>query len=254
MEARTVSWAPSGDQQAGAPTADGLREHKKRRMRQQLSDAATEMFMARGFDAVRVSEVAAACRVSEKTVFNYFPTKESLLLDRWDYTMASLRRRMADPDVSPVEVALQILADELSAMTSWLASQRDLAQASMTMGRFGDLIRSTPSLRAYQHDTTDQLIALTAEILAGRAGMRADEPEPQIAAVALLGLWSIQFQSLRRYLDGTRVPAQVHEAVTADVRRAAHLVDAGLGLYFSSATSKISADSGGTIGDEPGDD
>src|ERR1022692_2399570 len=29
-----------------------------------------------------VSEVAAACGVSEKTVFNYFPTKESLLLDR----------------------------------------------------------------------------------------------------------------------------------------------------------------------------
>ena len=46
-------------------------------MRQQLSDTATDMFVQRGFDAVRVSEIAAACGVSEKTVSNYFRTKES---------------------------------------------------------------------------------------------------------------------------------------------------------------------------------
>jgi AcrR family transcriptional regulator len=238
MDARTVNWTTLGDPQTGATTAEGLREQKKRLMRQQLSDTATEMFMERGFDAVRVSEVAAACGVSQKTVFNYFPTKESLLLDRWDSTMASLRTGMASPDVSPVDVALRILAGELGAMTSWLASQHDLAQASTTMRRFGDLIRSAPSLRAYQHDTTDQLIALAAELLAERAGMRAEDPEPQIAATALLGLWTIQFQSLRKYLDGTRTPAQIDEAVTADVRRAAQLIDTGLRPYFSSAKAQ----------------
>ncbi|HXL20732.1 MAG TPA: TetR family transcriptional regulator [Streptosporangiaceae bacterium] len=233
MDARTVHWTTLGDPQTGA-TTEGLREQKKRLMRQQLSDTATEMFMERGFDAVRVSEVAAACGVSEKTVFNYFPTKESLLLDRWDSTMASLRRGMAGPGVSPVDVARQILDDELRAMTSWLGRQPDVVQARMTMRRFGDLIRSTPSLRAYQHDTTDQLIALAAELLAKRAGMRTGDPEPQIAATALLGLWNIQSQSLRRHLDGTRTPTQIHEAVTADVRRAAQLIDTGLRPYFSS--------------------
>jgi len=64
------------------PAAEGLRQRKKRLMRRQLSDAAAAMFMERGFDAVRVSEVAEACGVSEKTVFNYFPTKEALVLDR----------------------------------------------------------------------------------------------------------------------------------------------------------------------------
>ena len=38
--------------------------------------------MERGFDAVRVAEIAEACGVSEKTAFNYFPIKESLILDR----------------------------------------------------------------------------------------------------------------------------------------------------------------------------
>ena len=85
-----------------APQAEGLRERKKRLMRQQLSDTATRMFLERGFDAVRVSEIAEACGVSEKTVFNYFPTKEALILDRLDATVAALRTGLADPGVSPV--------------------------------------------------------------------------------------------------------------------------------------------------------
>jgi AcrR family transcriptional regulator len=208
----------------GVPEAEGLRERKKRRMRQQLSDTATAMFIERGFDAFRVSEVAEACEVSESTVFNYFPTKEALVLDRLDATTASLRTGLAEPRVSPVDAALRILDDELRAMTAWLAKQEDWVQAATTMRRFGDLIDATPSLRAYQSDMLDQFIAVAAELLAERAGMSPDDPEPQIAATALLGLWRIQFQSLRKYLDGTRPPAQVRQAVSADVKRAARLI------------------------------
>jgi AcrR family transcriptional regulator len=217
--------------EATASGAEGLRERKKRLMRQQLSDTATRMFLERGFDAVRVAEIAAACGVSEKTVFNYFPTKESLILDRLEATMASLRTGLAEPGVPPVQAALLILDGELDAMTSWLATQDDPAQAGAAIRDFGRLIQATPSLRAYQSDMMDQFVAVAAEILAGRAAMSADDPEPQIAATALLGLWRIQFRSLSKYLDGTRTPAQVHQAVTADVRRAARLIGTGLGSF-----------------------
>ena len=123
MSTRTVDWTVPPVPGTEAPEAGGLRERKKRLMRQQLSDTATEMFMARGFGAVRVAEVAEACGVSEKTVFNYFPTKESLILDRLESTMASLRTGLDEPGVAPVEAALRILDAELRAMTSWLASQ-----------------------------------------------------------------------------------------------------------------------------------
>ena len=63
---------------------EGLRQRKKRVMRQLISDTAPAMFLERGFEEVRVAEVAAACDVSEKTVYNYFPTKESLLFDQAD--------------------------------------------------------------------------------------------------------------------------------------------------------------------------
>jgi AcrR family transcriptional regulator len=226
-----VEWTAPRTPGTGAPEAEGLRERKKRLMRQQLSDTATQMFMERGFDAVRVTEIAEACGVSEKTVFNYFPTKESLILDRLESTMASLRTGLAEPGVSPVQAALRILDGELGAMTSWLATQDDPVQASAMIQRFGTLIQATPSLRAHQSDMMDQFVAVAAAILAERAGMSPDDPEPQITATALLGLWRIQFRGLRRYLDGTRTPAQVHQAVTADVHRAAQLIETGLSSF-----------------------
>jgi hypothetical protein len=142
--------------------------------------------------------------------------------------MAALRAGLAEPGTAPAEAALRILNDELGAMTSWLAAQDDPVQAAAAIRRFGTLIQATPSLRAHLSDMTDQLVAVAAEILAGRAAMSADDPEPQIAATALLGLWRVQFLSLSKYLDGTRTPGQVRQAVTADVHRAARLIGTGL--------------------------
>jgi AcrR family transcriptional regulator len=228
MSARTVDWAALRAPRGQTPPTEGLRERKKRQTRQQLTDTATEMFVERGFDAVRVAEIAAACGVSEKTVFNYFPTKESLVLDHADATMAALRTDLADPAVPPVEAALRVLADELDAWISWLDAQDDVAEAIAKTRRFGVLIRSTPSLRAYQRDTLDRLVAVAAEVLAERSGTHPTDPEPQITATALLGLWQVQFRSMARHLDRARTSEGLREAVTAEVHRAARLLSAGL--------------------------
>ena len=58
---------------------EGLRERKKRQTREAIAAAAMELFRLRGYDAVTVADVARAADVSEKTVFNYFPTKEDLV-------------------------------------------------------------------------------------------------------------------------------------------------------------------------------
>ena len=220
--------------QAARPAAEstdtpggGLRERKKRMMRKQLSDTATRLFIEHGFDAVRVADVADECGVSPATVFNYFQTKEALVLDRLEETMASLPTGLAAPGLTPLEAAQQMLAQELDYMTDLLATRDDPPSAAKAMLRFGDLIRSTPSLRAHQSDMMDQFVSVAAGILASRAGLNVDDPEPQIAARALLGLWHVQAQSLRKHLAAT-TPDRIQEEVTADVRRAAHLIGIGL--------------------------
>jgi AcrR family transcriptional regulator len=57
---------------------EGLRARKKRAAHEAIATTARRLFAERGYDAVTVAEVAAAADVSEKTVFNYFPTKEDL--------------------------------------------------------------------------------------------------------------------------------------------------------------------------------
>jgi AcrR family transcriptional regulator len=59
----------------------GLRERKKRQTRQAIAEAAMRLFAERGFEAVTVNEIAAAAGVAKVTLFTYFPTKESLVLN-----------------------------------------------------------------------------------------------------------------------------------------------------------------------------
>src|SRR5580692_898569 len=160
MSTGAAGWTAGHPESA---SAEGLRERKKRLMRQQLSDTATGMFLERGFDAVRVAEVADVCGVSEKTVFNYFPVKEALIMDRLEGTLAALRTGLGDRGRGPVEAVLVILARELEGMTGLLAGSRDAGTGDAGAGRdsgpeeavrrqavrrFGDLIRATPALRA----------------------------------------------------------------------------------------------------------
>lgn len=61
----------------------GLRERKKQRMYQDVSEVAIGLFLERGFDAVSVAEIASVAEISKPTLFRYFPAKEDLVLHRF---------------------------------------------------------------------------------------------------------------------------------------------------------------------------
>jgi AcrR family transcriptional regulator len=219
---------PKAAGELAAPgTTEGLRERQKKQTRQLISDTATGMFLADGFDAVRVIDVATACGVSEKTVYNHFPTKESLIFDRFDDMEIDIRRVFGPDGTSPVEAAVEVIVAQVEGMLGdWGGPDRP---GDLTLiGRFSEMIQQTPALRAAQWEMLDRMAQIAAEGIAVRAGLDPDDPEPLIAANAILGLWRVQFRSMARNATAGRPSLEVRDAVIADVRRAAELVDAGL--------------------------
>jgi AcrR family transcriptional regulator len=207
--------------------ADGLRERKKRQTRQQISDTATALFFERGFDAVRVVDVADACGVSEKTVYNYFPTKESLLLDREAHLSDMLREALGPAALiaSPIEAVKQAFITEIGA---FFDRQGTVGGDFRQVLRLAEVIESSPSLRAAQRDMMDRLAQVAAEAMARRAGLDPLDPAPQIAANAITGLWAVAFRALRREAKTAADAAGARAAVVADIEQAASLLETGL--------------------------
>lgn len=58
-----------------------MRDRKKQQTRRAIAAAAAQLFRRRGYENVRMIDIARAAEVSEQTVYNYFPTKEHLVFD-----------------------------------------------------------------------------------------------------------------------------------------------------------------------------
>lgn len=140
------------------------RERKKRETRQRISDVATALFYARGFDAVTVDEIAAAAGVSKMTVFNHFARKEELILDREDDLKLlpfrhALRTRPAGQ--SPV--------DALRALVRQMNEQRHpLCHVNAQAAAWWRVVDASPALRARLRELADEAAEGLAVELAGR--------------------------------------------------------------------------------------
>ena len=203
---------------------EGLRERKRRVTRQLISDAATTLFATRGFDNVKVSEVAERVGVSEKTVYNYFPTKESLVLDNADESVERLARALRErqPGQSPTDAVVQAIMDD-----TWMYQEAPDALMEF-VPLFGAMIDSTPALRAAWLELHDRLATVARDELAAQAGVDPRDPEPTVAGRALAGLAELAMDSNMRHIaDGLRGQA-LRGAVRNDLERAARLLETGL--------------------------
>jgi AcrR family transcriptional regulator len=101
-------------------TAVGRRERKKAATRAAILDAATALFLERGFDGVSVREIADKADVSPKTVFTHFPQKEALVFsdedERHERLVAAVSGRTPGTTVSDALKAHYL--SEIAAMRS----------------------------------------------------------------------------------------------------------------------------------------
>jgi AcrR family transcriptional regulator len=220
---RTARRTQEAWHRAGNP-GEGLRERKRRMTRQLISDAATALFATRGFDNVKVSEVADRVGVSEKTIYNYFPTKESLVLDTADEAVERMARALRErgPEESLTSAVVRAIKEDMARF--------DQAPEELTdfVPLFLGMIDSTPALRAAWLELHDRLANVAREELAAQAGIDPRDPEPMVAGRALAGLAEVSLESrTRRIREGLRGEA-LRRAADDDLERAARLLETGL--------------------------
>jgi AcrR family transcriptional regulator len=212
------------------PNAEpGLRERKKRETRQRISDLATEMFVQQGFDSVRMADIAKRADVSVKTVFNYFPTKESLVFDQADQQLADMLVAVSERPRGTS--ATRAYIDEIKRQWAWLTAldpDGDFEQARAMFPRFLEMIEQTTTLRAAWGDHRHRMVSALADVLADELGVTALDPEPRTTARALVSLFELSSDSLRRNVAVARSGAELQALVGADLERAARLLDSGL--------------------------
>ncbi|MFC7814697.1 MULTISPECIES: TetR/AcrR family transcriptional regulator [unclassified Streptomyces] len=193
----------------------GLRERKKQRMFQVLSDVAIELFVEKGFDAVSVAEVAAAAEVSKPTLFRYFPAKEDLVL-----------HRVADHEGEAARVVAQGPTPLAALRRHFLAG---LERCDPVTGlnddpgvlAFHTLLYGTPALVARLHTHLERSEAALGQALGGDLDARL--AAGQIIAVQRV----LALENWRRIAAGERVAAVRGDAVAA-AERAFGVLAAGL--------------------------
>ncbi|GAB3888856.1 hypothetical protein GCM10029964_057240 [Kibdelosporangium lantanae] len=147
----------------------GLRERKKLETRQALADAAIKLAVERGFDNVTVEDIAARAGVSQRTFFNYFPSKEDAVLR---------------PDADPV-AETQVIIDRLNAVPADVHPLRAVATALRPVAERIDreapewltrvsIIESDPALMVKMFTAQKETEQMVYEAIAARVGADPD--------------------------------------------------------------------------------
>jgi len=210
----------------------GLREFKKQRTRQAIADTALHLFVERGFERVTVAEVAEAAGVSEKTVFNYFPTKEDLFFDEVDAREAALVaavRERARGESIPAALRRHQFTDCGRLCSSGFAS-------------FARVIEESPALRAKELEVMAHFMSVLAEVL--EEDLECGDLDARIAASLLVGVhWQFFVTARKRALAGKQGPTAARR-LRADLERAYELLERGLADLGTARGTKPKARAG----------
>src|SRR3954452_3823099 len=194
---------------SGAQT-EGLRARKKRAAREAIAATARRLFAERGFDAVTVAEIAAGADVSEKTVFNHFPTKEDLAFAGREEGIAQFVAAISDrpPGSSVLDVFRAMTHTVLDVFVA--GGDEDL----LTVAR---IIRGSRALQERLTVGWESGAAAITAAIAETSGAGGDDLMPAIVARTL---W-FTHRSIFRVALTALLAGEDHEQLAARLRSAA---------------------------------
>ncbi|MEV7012800.1 TetR/AcrR family transcriptional regulator [Streptosporangium sp. NPDC051022] len=192
----------------------GLRERKKQQTRKTISDMATVLFAQRGFDNVTVAEVAEAANVSTKTVFNYFPRKEDLFLDRFPEAAELITRAIRErpPGEEPLTALRRLLLE--------LVRQRHpLCGLDERYRLFWQVVLDSPALRARARELVNELEKLLGSLLAEAADAAPDDPWSRVTAALIVSAFRTSYAiGVGRILAGDSADAVIGDHTALLIR------------------------------------
>jgi AcrR family transcriptional regulator len=204
----------------------GLRERKKLQQRHRLADVAAALFAEHGYDAVSMSDVARAADVSSQTVYNYFPAKEDLVLDRADEIRARYGRvvRERPAGTSPASVVRPLVREDVERF-------RD-ADPRMARGEFPALCVASAALRRFALEFRERQVRTVAEAL-----LETDPALAPLAARAHVAALISVVQSVTDAIGAAVLADDDRQAVADALQRDADLALDGLDRHFTDLTA-----------------
>lgn len=159
----------------------GLRERKREQTRERLTKVAMELFLARGFEATTLDDIAAAAEISRRSFFHYFASKEDVVL-AWqdgstDALVAAIAARPAD------EPMLLAAENAILSMAQQLEGSDVIAIARLKHG--------TPTLRARDHIKYEKMERAIATALGNRAKDKSEQLRARLVAMITTGAMRI---------------------------------------------------------------
>ncbi len=171
-----------------------------------LSHIGLELFIARGFDATTVDDIAAAAGIGRRTFFRYFASKNDVPWGDFDALLHGMRGHLAAlPDDVPLWPSLR---------EAVIAFNRFPAEEAPIHRRRMELILGVPALVAHSTLRYDAWRQVIAEHVARRSEQAQSALEPQVIGWTCLGVALTAYdQWLSR--DGADLAALLADAFDA---------------------------------------
>jgi AcrR family transcriptional regulator len=169
------------------PIALGLRERKKLKTRESIQREAMRLIEKQGYEQTTIEQIAAAVEISPSTFFNYFPTKEDVVLyDAYDPVLATLL--LERPAGEPLSLSFRRV---LEAMGGIFERDREIILAR------GRLWFEVPALRARLWEEVEKAQVFMTGLIAQRSGRDADDFETRVTVMVMV---SAAMEAMREWL------------------------------------------------------
>ena len=184
------------------PRGNRLPRHERRR---QLLDAALELFVARGYHAAAMDEIAERAGVSKPVLYQHFPGKLELYLALLDESVDTLVDKVRDALKSNPENKQRVTAT-FGAYFEYVGGQ---GQAYRLV--FESDLSNEPAVRDRIELGQRECAEMISHIVRQDAGL--DEDEARLVSVAMVGLAQV---TARYWLNARgHIPREVAEQLVA---------------------------------------